>query len=385
MAGNRMYRIGAAIIGLAIGSAMVPGLEATSRAQEFNVKDLVTDATDSSLINPWGVSFGATSPFWISDNGTGVSTLYTVNPTTDATTKAGLIVTIPGDGTVTGQVFNTSSGFNGDAFLFVSEDGTISGWRNALGTNAETLQVGSSANVYKGVALDTTGGNSYLLSANFRAGTIDVLKANGAAPNLAGTFTDPNLPTGYAPFNVRILDGVVYVTYALQDASKHDDVAGASHGYVNAFDLQGNLLGRVAGAGLLDSPWGLAIAPTSFGALAGDLLVGNFGDGRINVINPSTDAFLGQLIGTGGQPLAIDGLWSITVGNNGSGGSSQKLYFTAGPNDESGGVFGVITAVPEPGSALLGLIALGLLAAGWRCDLVGRLARPLDRGRPAAS
>jgi uncharacterized protein (TIGR03118 family) len=274
-----------------------------------------------------------------------------------------------GSGTPTGQVFNSAgaAAFNADTFLFVSEDGTISGWRNALGTTAEILQSANTSNVYKGTTLDTTGGHSYLLSANFRAGTIDVLKGDTAAPDLAGKFLDPNTPAGYAPFNIQTLGNSIYVTYALQDAAKHDDVAGAGHGFVSAFDLQGSLLGRIGSMGTLNSPWGLALAPSSFQSFAGDLLVGNFGDGKINVFNPNpaTPGFLGQLNGLGGTPIVIDGLWGLMPGNDGNGGSSQKIYFSAGPNGEANGLFGVLQSVPEPSSMVLELIAAGLLGGGW--------------------
>lgn len=345
----------------------------------FNQTNLVTNdqmanpaqTTDPNLVNAWGISSSPTSPFWVSDNGAGVATLYNVNPNTNATSIASLVVTIPpaGSGTPTGNVFNGNSGaFNGDLFLFVSEDGTISGWRGALGTTAETLQVASDANVYKGTTEATVGGNTYLYAANFRAGTIDVLKGSPGAPDLAGHFTDPNLPAGYAPFNIRLLGNRLYVTYALQDASKHDDAAGAGHGFVSVFDTQGNFLGRVGSGGTLNSPWGLALAPMSFGPLAGDLLVGNFGDGRINAFDLSTDTFVGQLLGTDGSELTIDGLWGLTVGNDGNGGSSNKLYFTAGPDGEMNGLFGAITAVPEPGT-------IWLLGAGLGVGLLRRKLR----------
>ena len=242
--------------------------------------------------------------------------------------------------------------------MFVSEDGTISGWRSSLGTTAETLVPGSSANVYKGAAFGTIGGNSYLYAANFRAGTIDVEKGSAAAPSLPGTFADPNLPSGFAPFNVQNLGGTLYVTYAQQDATKHDEVAGAGLGLVNSYDLQGHLLGRVATAGTLNAPWGLAIAPGSFGAMAGALLVGNFGDGRINAYNAATHAFLGQVQDVGGGPLDIDGLWAISPGNGANGGSNSLLYFTAGPDDESHGIFGVLTPTPEPSVTVLLMVGL---------------------------
>jgi uncharacterized protein (TIGR03118 family) len=370
------------------GTLVQIGIAAPARADTvFHVTNLVTSdqtlnpaqLTDPFLVNPWGISASLGSPFWLSDNGTGVSTLYSVNPTTNVATKVtlgsppdpsgGVVIPPPGSGNPTGQVFNSAGAgaFNGNTFLFVSENGVISGWRNALGTTAEILQSPSDANVYKGTALETIGGpiggHSYLLSANFRAGTIDVLKGDTAAPDLTGKFLDPNLPAGYAPFNIAVLGSRIYVTYALQDSAKHDDDPGAGHGFVSAFDPQGNFLGRVGAMGTLNSPWGLAIAPPTFGPFAGDLLVGNFGDGHINVFNPdpATPGFLGQLLGADGQPIAIDGLWGLIPGNNGNGGSSNDIYFAAGPADESAGLFGSISAVPEPSSGVLALIALGVL------------------------
>ena len=362
----------------------------TARGDSISVMNLVTDdqavnsaqITDPFLKNAWGISHSTGSPFWISDNATGVATLYSVNPTTNVTTKVivgsppdpsgGVVIPPVGSGTPTGQVFNTANAtaFNSDLFLFVSEDGTISGWRGALGTTAEVLQLAQNTNVYKGTTLVSTGGHSYLLSANFRAGTIDVLKGEAGAPDLAGKFLDPNLPSGYAPFNIQVLGGRIYVTYALQDSAKHDDDPGAGHGFVTAFDTQGNFLGRIASMGTLNSPWGLAIAPTSFTSFASDLLVGNFGDGTISVFsaNPATPGFLGQLPGTDGKPIVIDGLWGLILGNDGNGGSSQQIYFSAGPNGETNGLFGVlqsVQSVPEPSSMALELAAAVMLVGRW--------------------
>jgi uncharacterized protein (TIGR03118 family) len=364
-----------ALIGLGLGWTLaVLSIAAPADGGDiFRATPLATDATDSQLINPWGISTTGTGPFWISNNGAGVSTLYSVDPTSNVATKSSFPsptgVVIPGDGSVTGQVFNSAAGtgaFNGDTFLFVSEDGTISGWQNATGSKALILQTADPANVYKGVTLDTTGGHSYLLSANFAAGRIDVLKGDTGAPDLVGKFLDPNLSAGYAPFNISKLGNTIYVTYALQNGK--DDMPGPGHGFVTAFDANGVLLGRIGTMGTLNAPWGLAIAPNGFGSLAGDLLVGNFGDGRINIFSadPRSPAFLGQLTDAkAGTPLSIDGLWGLIPGGGGSAGDTQSIYFTAGPNDESGGVLGVIQAVPEPGSAVLAMISIGAMSAGW--------------------
>jgi uncharacterized protein (TIGR03118 family) len=353
-------------------------LTSSAHAVNFSVTNLVTSnstanpamITDSTLSNGWGIALTASSPFWVSANGKGFAEVYKVDPTAGTVAKQGVQVTIPGDGTVTGQVSNSNTAaFNNDVFLFGSEDGTISGWRSALGTTgtAEVLQTASTANVYKAVTTASISANTYLYAANFRSGSIDVLKGTAAAPSLTGNFSDPNLPAGYAPFNIQNLGGTMYVTYALQDATKHDDSPGAGHGFVDSFDTQGNLLGRIGTQGTLNSPWGLAIAPASFGPLAGDLLVGNFGDGRINAfsLTPSP-AFVGQLDDTNGQPLGISGLWGLSVGNGGNGGSTSKLYFAAGPAGETEGLFGAISPVPEPSALALVVAGAVLLGGIWR-------------------
>jgi len=331
----------------------------------FTQTNLVSDipgmakTTDPNLVNPWGVSFSSGSPFWISDNGTGLATLYN-----GAGDIIPLVVTVPppGGAAPTGQVFNSSSSFNGDLFIFATEGGTITGWRGALGTTAETLSPGTGG-VYKGLAIATTPNGTYLYATDFHNNSITVFPGTGA-PNLPGNFTDPSLPAGYAPFNIQNIGGKLYVTYAVQDAAKHDDVSGPGHGIVDVFDLQGNFLQRLISNGPLNSPWGMAIAPTGFGNFGNDLLVGNFGDGTINAFDPSTGNFLGQLDGANGMPLINLGLWDLTVGNGGNGGSKSDLYFTAGiPGDgmvEDHGLFGSIVPTPEPGT--LALLGSGLLA-----------------------
>lgn len=350
-------------------AAMLSFTSIPAWAVSFTQTNLVTDdqtanaaqITDPGLKNAWGMSFGPTTPFWVSANGSGTANLYAVNPGTQATTKQGLTVSIPGDGSVTGQVFNNNaSSFNGDRFLFVSEDGTVSGWRPALGTAAEGLVASATAN-YKGAAIGSVSGNDYLYTANFKTGMIDAYKGDVAAPSLSGSFIDPTLPSEYAPFNVQNLNGSLYVAYALRDNATLDEVKGAGLGYVDKFSLSGDFQGRIASGGTLNAPWGMAIAPSSFGAMAGDLLVGNFGDGHINIYDPTSHAFLGQVLDANNQPVVIDGLWAISPGNDGSGGSSHLLYFTAGPNDEAHGLFGVLVPVPEPSEYAMMLVGLGLL------------------------
>jgi uncharacterized protein (TIGR03118 family) len=343
-----------------------------AHADFIKATNLITDnqtanpaqITDASLVNSWGISYGPASPFWVSDNGTGVTTVYRVNPATNITTKVPLTVSIPGDGSVTGQAFNgaaSSGAFHGNAFLFVSEDGTVSGWRGSLGTAAEILQAGSAANLYKGTTTATVGGHAYLYSANFGSGRVDVLKGDAGAPDLAGHFVDPGLPSGYAPFNVQVLGSHLFVTYAEQVAGSNDEAHGAGLGFVDEFDLQGNFIGRIASRGVLDAPWGLAMAPAGFGKFAGDLLVGNFGDGHIDAFDLATMTFDGALTDMSGNPLAIDGLWGLVPGNGTLAGNAGDIYFSAGPGDESRGVFGVLSFVPEPATlALFGVALFGL-------------------------
>jgi uncharacterized protein (TIGR03118 family) len=359
---------------LIVSGSVVPATAQLKINQTNLVSDIpgLAKLTDPDLVNAWGVSFGPTSPFWISDNGTGLATLYSVPRSgLPSVSKLGLTVTIPptAGGTTsapTGQVFNGGAGFGGAVFLFDSEDGAISGW-NGSGTSAVVDKDFGSAAVYKGLAISDPGmSDAVLYATNFRAGTIEAYDPNFDAPaSVTGNFTDPNLPKGYAPFNDKVINGELYVTYAKQDAAKHDDEAGAGNGFVDIFNLDGTLKERLISRGALDSPWGLQIAPSSFGSFAGDLLVGNFGNGMINAYNPTTGAFVGTLDGADGNPRVIDGLWGLTVGNgSATGGSLDTLFFTAGPNGESDGLFGSL-AIPEPSTwamLLLGFGGLGFAA-----------------------
>jgi uncharacterized protein (TIGR03118 family) len=360
------------------------------------VSDLpgVAQHMDPNLVNPWGISESPStatrpgSPFWVSDNNAGVSTLY--NSTGVPQT---LVVSIPSPGspltstgTPTGTVFNFAGGAAGGfkvtgvdkngkptsapaIFLFVTEDGTIVGWNPGVnpagfdpakaGTygiiavdNSTTPNADNGA-VYKGMTLATdSSGHTHLYVTNFRSGMVEIYNPDFS---LAGTFTDPKLTSkGYAPFNVETLNGKLYVTFAKQNADKHDDVAGHGFGFVDVFNLDGTpgLAGgesRLISRGQLNAPWGLAIAPKAFGSLAGSLLVGNFGNGHINAYDATTGDFIGGLTDSDGEPIAIDGLWALKVGNDGNGGSSDKVYFTAGLFGETHGLFGSLESV-APGT-----------------------------------
>jgi uncharacterized protein (TIGR03118 family) len=347
--------------------AAVLGIVAPAQAgPTYSVTNLITNnqadnpaqITDPNLVNPWGVSFGPTTPLWVSNEGTGVASLYKITTSNQVSIVTGsdFPVMIQGVG-VTGQVFNPSStAFNGDPFLFVTLGGAIEGWRPALGNTAELLSP-TSSNSYDGSTLVTVNGNEYLLAANRATGNIDVFNGTATQSNLPGNFKDPNLPAGFVPYNVQVLNGVVYVTYEK-----------GTSGIVDAFSTSGNFLSRVGTGGSLDQPWGLAIAPTSFGPLAGDLLVGNKGNGEISVFNLTNDTALGTLNGTNGSPIVIKDLWSLTIGNGTNAGSTQDIYFTAGTGGYRDGLLGVIQlqSVPEPSTAVLGLISVALLAARWR-------------------
>lgn len=334
-------------------SLLSPALHAQYRQQNL-VSDLpgLAPNTDPHLVNPWGISAGPTSPFWVSNEGDGTSTLYNT-----AGHPLPLVVTIPG-GAPTGQVFNSTTAFNGDRFIFAGGDGTISGWRGALGTTAEVLSGPHDGAIYTGIALGSIGADTYLYAADFHNARIDVVPSAGA-PALLGSFTDPTLPAGYSPFNVQNLGGSLYVAYAKSDGSG-EEIPGAGNGFVSQYDLNGNLLMRVASNGPLNAPWGVALAPASFGQFGGGLLVGNLGDGTINAFDPVSGDLLGTLKDSHGNPIAIEGLWGLQFGNGGAGGKLGTLYFAAGIEDETHGLFGSLVPVPEPSTYAL-FAALGLV------------------------
>ncbi len=315
----------------------------------------IADHTDPNLVNPWGNAFSATSPFWIGNNATGTSTLYDGS----GTPNASIIVQIPSPGgvatggAVTGVVVNaTATAFllapgKQSQFAFCTEDGLIAGWNSTVdATHAKVLLDNSASGAnYKGCAIAIpTGGTPQMYVANFSSGKIEVY--DQSLKPIAATFSNPAVPAGFAPFNVQVIGSNLYVAYAKPDAEKHDDVAGPGNGYVAVYDLAGNLLGPTISGGNLNSPWGMAIAPATFGDFSGALLVGNFGDGKINAYNPTTGALMGTLNDPHGNPVSIDGLWSLNFGNNGKNTDPATLYFTAGPDDESHGLLGSIQAAP---------------------------------------
>ncbi|HEX4590230.1 MAG TPA: TIGR03118 family protein, partial [Gemmataceae bacterium] len=339
------------------------------------VSDLagVAAVQDPNLVNPWGLASSATSPFWVSDNGAGVSTLYNGNGQPVHIGTNGFVTVPPPDtmpptpqSAPTGVVFNGSSDFvvslggkSGPArFIFVTEDGTVSGWSPAVDVNNAILEVNNTNQdtgpVFKGATLGQIGTANVIYVTDFRDAKIDVFDSHFAPVTLSSNaFSDSNLPAGYAPFNIQNINGKLYVTYAKQDAAKHDDVAGQGNGFVDVFNPDGsaglaNGQVRLISRGQLDSPWGLAVAPADFGKFSNDLLVGNFGNGHINAFDPATGHAAGEVKGANGRPIVIDGLWALRFGNGAGAGSTDALFFTAGIDGESHGLFGSLIAKGAP-------------------------------------
>ncbi len=313
----------------------------------YRVTNLVSDVAgaarevDPNLVNAWGLAAGPTSPWWVADNHADVSTLY------DGT-GAVLSLVVAVDGGVTGTVFNGGTSFvvqNGtysgpSVFLFDTEAGTIVGWNAAVPPPAPSTQSfvvadrSAQGAIYKGLAIASTADGDRLYAADFHNARVDVFDGDFNLVSDATTFVDPDIPAGFAPFGIQTIGDAVFVAYAKQDAAAEDEEAGPGLGYVDMFDTAGALLGRVASEGVLDAPWGLAMAPADFGRFSGDLLVGNFGDGRINAFAPSSSgtwSFAGTLKARNGHPVAIDGLWAIQFGTGDASGPTNSCTSRPGP------------------------------------------------------
>jgi uncharacterized protein (TIGR03118 family) len=298
---------------------------------------------DPNLVNAWGMSRGTNTPIWVSDNGTDVSTLYNGDVNGSDVNVLSLVVSIPG-GAPTGQVRNDTTVFDVPntttpaAFIFAGEDGHLSAW---AGGSAATPAGDTDGGIFKGLAIDHNASGPMLLAADFGNNKIDAWDGTFTPVSTAGMFTDPTLPAGYSPFNVAEIGGRIFVTYALKGGE--DDIAGPAHGFVDVYSQSGAWMQRFASHGVLNSPWGMTMAPANFGQFSGDLLIGNFGDGRIHAFDPMTGEVLGTLRGTSGAPLAIDGLWGLQVGDAIAGGP-DSVWFAAGPDDESHGLLGTLRA-----------------------------------------
>lgn len=378
------YTGASAIMGLTLAIALSGPVATAQTIQHYKQTNLTSNQAslaltmDANLVNSWGLARSSTSPWWVADNGTGLSTLYNATGA-----KQGLVVTIPpGDttattGTPTGTVYNgDSTAFllapgKAAVFLFVTEDGTISGWNPGVSANQAVIMVNhKNASVFKGVTIATAqtqrGPQTYLYAADFRQGRVEVFDStfkpvqmlsdrddddwdgfdHERGENQGGdSFDDPRLPRGYAPFNVQNIGGNIYVSFAKQDSAKHDELHGAGMGFVDVFSPKGRLLGRLQSGSWFNAPWGMALGSSDFGAYSHDVLVGQFGSGEVLAFDPVTGKFKGKLNGTDNNPIHIDGLWAIAFGNGANAGPATSLYFTAGPDDEANGLFGTLTAV----------------------------------------
>src|SRR6184192_3793417 len=336
---SRFYRALTAAALIALVAAVLAARISAAGVSAYVQHDLVSDGflpadhVDSNLVNAWGLTAQPGSPWWVADNGTDVSTLYSA----DGTPRP-LVVSVPN--APTGAVSNTGSSFvvgSGPAlFLFATEEGKILGWNSALGTTAQVAvdRSGDDA-IFKGLAI----AGDRLYATDFHNGQVDVFDGSFGQVDLPGAFVDPRIPPGFAPFGIQNVGGDIFVTYAKQDADREDDVAGPGLGFVDEFETSGTFLGRVATRGQLNSPWGLAMAPAAFG---------RFGDGRITAFEREPNGSFqprGQLRIADGSALTIDGLWALQFGNGTTNnGSTDTLFFTAGPDDENHGLFGTIRA-----------------------------------------
>jgi uncharacterized protein (TIGR03118 family) len=355
----------AAVLGLVVSLSAASFAQAAASSTDmpdgtrFRVRNLVSDNRnanpalhkDAHLVNAWGLAFGQGTAAWVADNGTGVSTVYDGNGNALPPMHP-LVVTIPG-GAPTGLVANPTDlfkvgkgGTRGvSLFLFSSEAGKISGWSPAVDPTSAVVGFSASNTIYKGLALARAGGTAFLYATDFHDAKIDVFDGAFNLVHPPGGFVDPNIPSGFAPFGIRNLGGNLYVTFAKQDADRVDDVHGPHLGFVDVFDPTGHLLHRLVSRGLLNAPWGLAVAPASFGHFGRALLVGNFGDGTINAYSPTSGEFRGTLRKVNRSKIVIDGLWGLSFGNGVDAQPTGTLFFTAGPNDEAHGLFGRIDRV----------------------------------------
>jgi uncharacterized protein (TIGR03118 family) len=344
----RGWRARLALAVLALAVLSVPGAGIRCAAASYKVTVLTSDQPgapflDTNLQNPWGLASSATSPFWISDNATSMATIY------DGTgSPFPLVIGIPGPGGTkglpTGVVFNSTGDFsiNGApaAFLFASQEGTILGW-NASTSTVATIVAGTFGARYTGLAIASNGQENLLYAANFLGGRIDVFNTNFFQVTIAGNFTDPNLPSGYAPFNIAVINNHLFVTYAWLNADKTGVAFCTGCGFVDSYDMNGNFVKRFASRGALNAPWGIAVAPGNFGTFSGDVLIGNLGDGKINAYLSAK--FIGPLVDSTKAPIVIKRLRGLRFGNGGNGGLKKELFFTAGPGSSLHGQFGKIT------------------------------------------
>jgi uncharacterized protein (TIGR03118 family) len=335
-----------------------------------------TTTIDANLSNPWGIAVAPGLPFWIADNNNNLSTLYSGTgevETQEITGSTDVGIAIPPSAAgvpsnPTGQVYNGGGGFliatpNGQEtalFMFDGEGGTIAAWAKDSGATAVTayddgVVNGANHAVYKGLAIGTVSGATYLYATDLHNNKVDVFDTNFAKPaGMQGKFVDPSLPAGFVPFGIAAANNQLYVTFAMQDQAMHDEVTGAGLGYVDAFDFNGNFLNRFASAGALNAPWGIAVAPTGFGSLGGDVLIGNFGDGTVNIFTPNGTSLatsVGALMVSNGGALAVPGMWSLAFGNGDPDKPVTTLFYTAGFADQTDGVFGSISPTSTSSSS----------------------------------
>lgn len=348
--------VGAVVAAAATTSVVVPPAHADDEASSsFREVKLVADTpghartTDRRLVNAWGLAESPTSPVWVANNGTSTSTLYEGATSRKRFAKVPLNVRIPGGGAPTGVVFNptdkfrlSSGGKSGAAlFVFAGENGDISAWNKSGDPTKAVLMAHTNHAVYKGLTMVTTGGKHFLLATNFQRNRIDVFNESFHRVNAQHAFPSEGIPDGYGPFGIAGLGRHVYVTYAQKDAAGKDDVSGRGHGFVNVFDQRGQFQDSLVRRGVLDSPWGLAIAPRGFEPFGGKLLVGNFGDGRIHVVAQHSGRVVATLLDRAHHPIVIDGLWALLPGN-GTAAKKSDVWFSAGPGDESHGLLGIL-------------------------------------------